>query len=123
MPAMGSAKAIMLLTVCLCLGGCDEEGKVERAQKEMKSWRGTVTLVAKQWVDERVPTTYLKQVIKAADEALDQREKDLRKAGRPEVLAQIKAFRAGLKELSAAVEKKDGAAVMRGAAEVAGGGG
>ena len=98
-------------SVCGCQGS--EEEKVERARKELRAWRGTVGIAAKEYLDGRVPRTYFRQVVTAADESLAEREKDLKGVVDAAVKSELADLRRVLAEVSAAMEREDGAGVMR----------
>src|SRR5205814_4372651 len=82
------------------------------------AWRGTVGIVAKEYVDGRAPRTYLQQVIRAADESLAAREKDLKDVRDAEVQSELAALRGILAEASGATERSDAAGVMRATARL-----
>jgi hypothetical protein len=110
----GIASATLLLlaaSLCGCQGSDAE--KLGRARKELTAWRATVGIAAKEYVDDRVPRTYLRQVVKAADESLAQREKDLKSISDAGIKAELRSLRRTLSDVSGALEQKDAAQVMR----------
>jgi hypothetical protein len=53
----------------------------EEGEKSVESWGKTLEMVCGQWAEERVPTLYVKQIFKGAEEALGEQLKDLEKLG------------------------------------------
>jgi hypothetical protein len=101
-----------LLALMLMLGGCggDSEKTSQRVERSVESWAATVKTTVEQWEQDRVPRTYVRQLVEAADKALAEQEKTLKKvddAHRDELQRKVAALRQRVREVSGAVERND----------------
>jgi hypothetical protein len=91
-------RALWLIGVVLfcCIGGCQKPLEViEEARKSADSWRATLQMTLQQWIDDRVPARYVKQIFEAAQKELGKELPDVEKLpageeGREKVLKQTK---------------------------------
>ncbi len=77
---------LIILALALAAAGCGQKPDevVEEGSKTVDSWKKTLEMVCGQWVEYRVPTLYVKQMLKAAEEVLGKKLRDLEKLGRNE---------------------------------------
>lgn len=73
----------IVLILAVVAAGCGQrpEEVVDEASKSVDSWQKTLEMVCGQWVQERVPTLYVKQSLKAAEQALGKQLEELEKLG------------------------------------------
>src|SRR3954466_8337530 len=85
-----------LIVLLLVFGGCQKPPEViEQAGKSADSWRATLQMTLAQWIDDRVPARYVKEIFQAAQKELEKGSADLEKlpegqTGREKVLQQMK---------------------------------
>jgi hypothetical protein len=74
----------ILVIFALAAAGCGQKPDevVEEGTKSVNSWKTTLEMVCRQWAEFRVPTLYVKQTLKAAEEVLGKELQDLEKLGR-----------------------------------------
>src|SRR6266566_6997725 len=63
---------IACLLIALTLAGCRQKPAevIEQAKKAEESWRETLRMTLEQWIDDRVPARYVKQIFKGAHKEL-----------------------------------------------------
>lgn len=101
-----------LLALLLLCGGCDSSRQFEQVQKSIDSWSATLDLTGEQWAGQRIPDTYVRQIVEAAGKALDEEEKRLKKISadpsrRQQMERRLAEVRQRLHELSRAVENSN----------------
>jgi outer membrane murein-binding lipoprotein Lpp len=101
-----------LFVLMLLLAGCggDSDKTVQRVERSVESWAATLNTTVEQWEQDRVPPRYVRQLAAAADKALAEQEKTLKKvdAGhRDELQRKVSALRERVHEVSGAVERND----------------
>src|SRR2546423_9753282 len=76
----------ILVILALAATGCGQKPDevVDEGGKSVDSWKKTLEMVCGQWAEYRVPTLYVKQMLKAAEEVLGKNLQDLEKLGRNE---------------------------------------
>jgi hypothetical protein len=76
---MRPALACQAVWVLALAGGCSRDASdvIEQADRSVASWSSCVRLAARQWAARRIPDVYLRQVLEAADEALDEQTSSL----------------------------------------------
>ena len=52
---------------------------LDNSEKSIHSWSATLRLTTEQWASHRIPDTYFRQVLKAADEEISQQRQKLAK--------------------------------------------
>src|SRR5947207_886516 len=89
----------LISVVLFSLAGCSQKPAevVEEAQKAAESWRETLRMTLQQWIDDRVPARYVKQIFKAGQNELGKELEGLQKvpagqAGREQVIKQLSAL-------------------------------
>src|SRR3954470_942838 len=73
--SLGVAMALALLAGC----AQKEDEVVDQATESVDSWSKTLEMVCGQWAEDRVPTLYVKQMMKAAEEVLSKQLEDVEK--------------------------------------------
>jgi hypothetical protein len=71
-----------VLPWALLLAGCnrsDADDAAEKADRSLRSWSETVRLGGEQWATDRIPPTYLRQILDATNEGLDEQATTLKK--------------------------------------------
>src|ERR1041385_2673995 len=74
---------LVFFILALAAAGCGQKPDevVEEGDKSVDSWKKTLEMVCRQWADYRVPTLYVKQTLKGAEEVLSEQLQDLEKLG------------------------------------------
>ncbi|HEV8293580.1 MAG TPA: hypothetical protein VGP94_16715 [Tepidisphaeraceae bacterium] len=74
---------IWLAMALVVMVGCAQKPQevVEEGEKSVNSWRKTLEMVCGQWAEYRVPTLYVRQTLKAAEEVLGKQLQELGKPG------------------------------------------
>jgi hypothetical protein len=101
-----------LLLLMLLLAGCggDSDKTAQRVERSVESWAATLNTTIEQWEQGRVPRTYVRQLVEAADQALADQAKSLKKvdeAHRDDLQRKVSALRQRVHEVSGAVERND----------------
>ena len=104
--------AIWLPALLALCGGCDQSKRLEQVQKSINSWSATLDIATEQWGQRRVPRTFVRQIVQAAERSLDKDEKQLAKVsadptGREQVRDHLVELRHRLHDLSSAIENND----------------
>ena len=71
--------AMVLVVMMGCAQKADEV--IDQGSESVDSWGKTLEMVCGQWAEERVPTLYVKQMMKAGEEALGKQLRELEKVG------------------------------------------
>jgi hypothetical protein len=107
------ASALLVSALLIC-GGCDRGSTqtLERVDQSVQSWSATLRETVEQWGRGDVPRVYVRQVVTAAEKALEKQARTLQDApaagGRREKLERSLAdLRRRAHELSGAVERDD----------------
>jgi hypothetical protein len=71
----------MVLILVVMIWGCGESPQdvVDEGAKSVHSWKKTLEMACREWAEDRVPTLYVKQTMKAAEEVLEKQLADLEK--------------------------------------------
>src|SRR5437764_9811517 len=109
---MSRPLTILLPALLLLCGGCDQSNRLEQVRKSVDSWSATLDITAEQWAQHRVPRTYIRQIVKAAEKSLDDDEKRLSKTSadshhRQQVQQRVLDLRRRLHDLSLAIDNND----------------
>jgi DNA phosphorothioation-dependent restriction protein DptG len=91
-----------------CGGGSDKTS--QRVERSVESWAATLNTTIEQWEQNRVPQTYVRQLVEAAEKALAEQEKSLKKVDdgrRDELQRKVSALRQRVQDVSGAVERND----------------
>ena len=101
-----------LLTLMLFLCGCggDSDRTAQRVERSVESWAATLDTTVGQWEQNRLPRTYVRQLVEAADKALADQAKSLQKvddAHRKELARKLSALQRRVHDVSGAVERND----------------
>jgi hypothetical protein len=75
--SFGLAMALALVAGC----AQKEDEVVDQAAESVDSWNKTLEMVCGQWAEYRVPTLYVKQTLKGAEEVLGKQLQELEKLG------------------------------------------
>jgi hypothetical protein len=78
--SFGLAMALALVAGC----AQKEDEVVDQAAESVDSWNKTLEMTCGQWAEYRVPTLYVKQMLKGAEEVLGKQLQELEKLGRDE---------------------------------------
>jgi hypothetical protein len=97
-----------MLSLAGCGGGSDDTS--QRVERSVESWAATLNTTVEQWEQNRLPQTYVRQLVEAADKALADQEKTLKKvddAHRDELRRKLSMLRQRVRDVSGAVEHND----------------
>jgi hypothetical protein len=62
--------------ISLILAGCgNSDSNMVQTTETLKSWTETIDFLAQQWTEHRVPEIYVRQMLKAGNEALTKEQK------------------------------------------------
>ena len=96
------------------MAGCARKAEevVEEGEKSVQSWNKTLEMACRQWAEDRVPTLYLKQMMKAGEEELDKQLQQLQKVGSDQnaqrVVKKMQRLRSWLEQNQEQLSKADG---------------
>jgi hypothetical protein len=100
----------LALILFLCGCGSDSDKTAQRVERSVESWAATLNTTIAQWEQNRLPQTYVRQLVEAADKSLALQEQSLKKvdaAHRDELRRKVSALRQRVHDVSSAVERND----------------
>ena len=109
------------LAILATLAACGNDTPDQKLAKDIHpatSWASTLQFASEVWLDNRVPSAFVRETVKAAQKAFDQAQKaiDQSRASaqmRSDVAQQLRAATDAASELQAAIRGGDRAAVGR----------
>ena len=108
---MSNCALSIVLVVMLLFAGCsDDSEKALRVERSVESWGATLNTTIAQWQQNRVPRTYVRQILEAADKALAEQEKTLTKVNdvrHDELVQKVSGLRQRAHDLLGAVARGD----------------
>jgi septal ring factor EnvC (AmiA/AmiB activator) len=89
----GSCALVLLVALSSLHCSADTIAALEQSPRTLHSWSESLDFAAEQWAENRVPQTYIRQLLKAAEKALAQERAQIRRAtdASPEQIRRIKA--------------------------------
>src|SRR5436305_12530925 len=103
MPLRPAAFLPLILTLIL-VSGCQDPGdQVAEVETSIECWKQTITLTSEDWSNHSVPMKYVRKVIDAAREAVDQQQSKLKKIKSSD--AQLAPAREHLQQLSNQIDE------------------
>jgi transcription termination factor NusB len=70
------------LAFALFSTGCSGSQQTEQIQQSLQSWSRSIDFAEQQWREHRVPNTYFRQLLRAADEEQQKQQQKINKASR-----------------------------------------